>query len=580
MRSSLWLRLLLSTAVLSSLVAPAAGLGIFTFPIIIDLWPPSLSYLVVQPTSVVQTSTTTSVIVTAKFVDSSTPIEATATLTPPSSLTGLQLPVIRPVTARPLVVKFSAPLAPLPAGAPAGCVQAIFTLPANARAGDWLLSLQASDSWGNKATWLNTDLKAAGRPYSLSVTTPGDAPVPSGDALPPKTVPSGVSDSWSKEPVLVQLDAVDDSDAGEPSGVKGTYYRLGSGQQRTYSEPFTIATSGRTALTFWSVDNADNTEPEQSIDVMIDSSAPILSCDAQASYTGSATITMSGTDAVSGAYVLAYSLDGAAEEYVQATGQSVQATLTVTESGEHTLTFGVWDLAENSATTTDPVVFNIAGGSSTPTDTPDGQTPAPTTGNVVAVSGFPANGMRTLAWGSKTTIGGSLARAEGDLAGLIVVLESLSAGVATPLGEVEVHEDGLFAFSWPAPGARTAYRMSFGEAYGLVPVYSKTFVLVPKAKLTLSKIPTAVRKRTPISITGKLTPVHKGKPVVIRIEQRLKTGKWKIIKNLQLAAPKGTFATRYRFASAGVYRASARLVSTDSDHAATATSTQRLTVKE
>jgi len=196
------------------------------------------------------------------------------------------------------------------------------------------------------------------------------------------------------------------------------------------------------------------------------------------------------------------------------------------------------------------------------------------------VSGLTSTGVKIIAWGAPTPISGLLTRAEGEVAGLAVWLERIVGGVPEAVGEFNVEDSGAFAFQMPAPSARTAYRMSYGEAYGLVPIYSRTFVLLPKAKLSLSALPTAIRRTTALSIKGKLTPVHGGKPVVVRIEQQLPTKKWKLVRNLSVAAPKGAFATTFKFPAVGVYRVSARLVSTDRDHAPTATAAKKIVVRK
>jgi photosystem II stability/assembly factor-like uncharacterized protein len=62
------------------------------------------------------------------------------------------------------------------------------------------------------------------------------------------------------------------SDTG--SGVAATYYAIGTGTVKTYTGPFTIATAGSHAVSYWSVDAAGNIEAGHTAYVNIDTGRP------------------------------------------------------------------------------------------------------------------------------------------------------------------------------------------------------------------------------------------------------------------------------------------------------------------
>jgi len=95
------------------------------------------------------------------------------------------------------------------------------------------------------------------------------------DTTTPTTTVSGTDVNWHKTPVTVTLTA---SDAGG-SGVKATYYTI-DGTQHTYAAPFAISSQGSNTVTYWSVDNADNTEIAKSATVNIDTTGPVTAAKA------------------------------------------------------------------------------------------------------------------------------------------------------------------------------------------------------------------------------------------------------------------------------------------------------------
>ena len=93
-------------------------------------------------------------------------------------------------------------------------------------------------------------------------------------------------------------------------GIRGTFYRVDSGvaQQGAAVQIAPPASgSAQHTVTFWSVDNVGNTEPEKSVRFTVlpapDTVAPTTTSDTVASYAGTATIALSSTDNLGGSGV-------------------------------------------------------------------------------------------------------------------------------------------------------------------------------------------------------------------------------------------------------------------------------------
>ncbi len=145
--------------------------------------------------------------------------------------------------------------------------------------------------------------------------------------------------------------------------VANTYYTVDGGAQQTYSAPFTVSGDGTHAVTFWSSDNAGNTETANSQTVMIDGTAPTLAFgavspapNASGWNNGTVTIPFTAADATSG---------------VGSTNPAASPLTFSTEGANQTQTVTVTDNAGNSATFTSPAV-NIDLTAPVTTATPSG----------------------------------------------------------------------------------------------------------------------------------------------------------------------------------------------------------------
>lgn len=152
------------------------------------------------------------------------------------------------------------------------------------------------------------------------------------------TAPSG----WMNGPATVTLSASDDD-----SGVHHIVSQVGDAVPVLSGNvvEIPVAAQGVTTVRFHAVDHWGNTEAEQSVEVMIDSDAPVMSHNAETLYTAAPEITMSATDAGSGMANITYTLDGA--EQVLTEGAS--ATLIVGTTGDHVLDCWATDVAGNTS---------------------------------------------------------------------------------------------------------------------------------------------------------------------------------------------------------------------------------------
>ncbi|CAJ36058.1 chitobiase/beta-hexosaminidase C-terminal domain-containing protein [Methanocella arvoryzae] len=147
---------------------------------------------------------------------------------------------------------------------------------------------------------------------------------------------SGTSgaNGWYTSIVQVTLTASD-----EDSGVANTYYTIDGGAQQTYSAPFTV-TDGTHTIQYWSVDKAGNTETAQTLNLNVDTKAPVITSDrtpanANGWNNGDVTVSFTATDDGSG-------ISGSA---------SYSQTLTG-EGSSQSVEWSVTDLAGNTANAT------------------------------------------------------------------------------------------------------------------------------------------------------------------------------------------------------------------------------------
>jgi hypothetical protein len=170
------------------------------------------------------------------------------------------------------------------------------------------------------------------------------------DGTPPVTTATGLqasaSAAWQKTPAKITLSATDNTGG---SGVAATYYTLDGGVRQTYTAPFTLSDGAHT-VSYWSVDNAGNTETALTGYANIDTTSATttatgLQSSAAAAWQKSpAKVTLSATDNTGGSGVAAtyYTIDGGVR-------QTYTAPFTLSD-GAHTVSYWSVDRAGNTET--------------------------------------------------------------------------------------------------------------------------------------------------------------------------------------------------------------------------------------
>jgi predicted CxxxxCH...CXXCH cytochrome family protein len=203
----------------------------------------------------------------------------------------------------------------------------------------------AAGNASHTLSWYSRDLagnQEATHSVSFTLLAPADTtrPVTSSSFNP-------IAGALFKANQQVTLSALDNSGG---SGVKTTYYKVDAGAFSAGTS-FTVSGEGLHSFSYYSVDNANNTESAVlSSTFRIDSLAPLTSCSAQsgASYTGSQSFVLGASDSggsgVAGSW---YQLDGGA----WSAGSTVAVAAPASGVQSHTISWYSRDLAGNQETT-------------------------------------------------------------------------------------------------------------------------------------------------------------------------------------------------------------------------------------
>ena len=190
------------------------------------------------------------------------------------------------------------------------------------------------------------------RTFSIDVPTP--------DQTAPKTTaaqsPQANASGWvtANTGATVTLSA----DDGTGSGVAATYYTIDGQAQQQYAAPFTVSGQGRHTVVYWSTDVAGNAETHHTMNVNIDSQAPVALSDADGYWHNSdVTVTLSGMDpgAAAGSGVAGVAYRPASSDpnaaYTSAQGDSAQLVVRApadgSNDGTHAYQYFVTDGAGN-----------------------------------------------------------------------------------------------------------------------------------------------------------------------------------------------------------------------------------------
>ncbi|MDF2902977.1 MAG: hypothetical protein K0S25_615 [Bacillus sp. (in: firmicutes)] len=195
-------------------------------------------------------------------------------------------------------------------------------------------SLTLKDQAPGEYTFIIVPVSTSGAESSASSTIIVDVPV--FDTTAPETV-SNISDMWYRGEAAVELTATDDL-----SGVAKTFYSV-NGSEFVEGTIFVVSKPGVNTVSFYSVDNAGNTEVLKTVELKIDEKPPVTISNVSDSglwLSGEFTVELSATDDLSGVAKTFYSVNGS--EFVEGT------TATVNEEGINKVSFYSVDNAGNT----------------------------------------------------------------------------------------------------------------------------------------------------------------------------------------------------------------------------------------
>jgi hypothetical protein len=214
------------------------------------------------------------------------------------------------------------------------------TIPAPANGsndGSHTIAFYATDDAGNVEAPANT------------ATVKIDATKPSTSLAPTPASPDGTNGWFQQASVQFSLTG---SDAR--SGVAQSFYTVDGGAAQAYSGAVTVSGQGTHTVTYWSVDNAGNTEAVKSAQIKLDNVKPSTSIAVSPAapngsgswYVTTPSFTLSASDATSGVASTLYRIGSGAT-------QTYSGAVSIPD-GQHTVTYWSVDSAGNteSATTT------------------------------------------------------------------------------------------------------------------------------------------------------------------------------------------------------------------------------------
>ncbi len=153
------------------------------------------------------------------------------------------------------------------------------------------------------------------------------------------------------------------------SGVAATYFTVDGGAQTPYAAPFTVSGQGNHHVTYWSVDQAGNTETANTGYVNIDTTPPTVDHDADAGWhAADVTVHLIAADAGGSGVAATEYRPAGAQEWLPASGAAFVVAATAGD-GPHTYEIRAVDGAGNASPTGSCTVKIDA---TAPTTTPTG----------------------------------------------------------------------------------------------------------------------------------------------------------------------------------------------------------------
>jgi hypothetical protein len=141
--------------------------------------------------------------------------------------------------------------------------------------------------------------------------------------------------------------------AKDTSGVKETKYRIDNGSWNAYSSGFTLSTfpDGEHTISYYSVDNVNNTEAEKTLTVVLDKTPPTISNASPTGTIGSTSVTFSvkAEDFGSGVKEIRLTINGISLGAMTTNGNTYTKTVSLSE-GSYTWSIEAVDNVGNTIT--------------------------------------------------------------------------------------------------------------------------------------------------------------------------------------------------------------------------------------
>ncbi|MEM5804446.1 MAG: NEW3 domain-containing protein [Candidatus Aenigmatarchaeota archaeon] len=175
------------------------------------------------------------------------------------------------------------------------------------------------------------------------------------DKSAPKTAATASASDWTNQNVQITLSCSDPAtnsnafnEAGTGSGCDKTYYKIGNGNWDTYSSAFSVQAEGTSTVSYYSADNATNTEQTKTLTVKIDKTAPSTAISLSPAnpdgkngwYVSEVTVTLTCSDSLSGCDKTYYRVDGGIEK-------EYSAPFKISADGQHTIDYRSKDKVGN-----------------------------------------------------------------------------------------------------------------------------------------------------------------------------------------------------------------------------------------
>lgn len=453
-----------------------------------------------------------------------------------------------------------------------GDYRVLFQDPTGVRAGEYYLDAALPDA----ATLVSVE--AGGIAGGVDATLDPDMEAPD-------TTATAKPSTWTSGSVSVWFDYSDDSmlEYGE-----WTRYSINGGPftyilhdndivvpdpeyaaAELWNEFAYVDVEGVSTVSYQSLDHAGHLEDIKAIEVKIDRTAPVITCNPAATYTSTASFGVTASDAGgSGVASISCRIDGGVTQTVN----SGSATVTSSSLGSHTIVLWSKDKVGNTSA---PITrtFSVV--------SPPPPPPPPSTFATTISLG---SSTTKPAYGAAVTLSASLSRSGGGaVSGASVVFERQSGSTWVSVGSSTTDSSGRAKVSTrPYGAARTVYRVRFAGSGENLASTSSAVVVVPKAYLSAPVAPTSAYRSRGFSVYGYLKPRHTAGTSPVRIyKERYVSNKWVVSGYVNAKAYNYSSYTKYVASISLPYKGMWRLRAyhADAGHTAVYSGYDYITVK-